>query len=146
VEVEVPPGWECRIRRAAHDLPDAAVLPVLHAATVPLSSDRADYGGGVVEKLTSTDVFVSLIEMGEDAAGTSLYPEVDEIPTVSHGMFQPFQLQRRIKGQAGTQIFFTYQGRAFCMYVVIGSYSRRVGLAATANLLIERLDVVRLGK
>jgi hypothetical protein len=116
-------------------------MPVLHAATVPLPSERADFGGGVVEQLTDADVFVSLIEFGPEAVGTKLYPEVQAIPTVTPEMFHPFQLQRRIRGQAGTQSFFTLSDRAFCLYVVIGSFARRAGLANQANRLIGNLQI-----
>lgn len=143
IEVEVPPGWECRIRQSGLTEAEATVLPVLHAATVPLPSERADYGGGVVEKLSDGDVFVSLLEFGEEAVESELYPVVDSIPRVNHTMFHPFRLQRRIVGQAGTQVFFTYVGRAFCMYVVLGSFARRIALTARANELIEGLSISR---
>jgi len=144
IEVDVPDGWECRIRQAGPTADAATVLPVLHAATVPLPSDRADYGGGVVERLRDGDVFLSLIEFGEEAVGSKLYPPVDAIPEVVHSMFNPFQLQRSIPGQAGAQIFFTYSGRAFCMYVVLGSFGRRVSLAARANEVIRSLSIEAL--
>ncbi|MEX1094238.1 MAG: hypothetical protein WEF28_13940 [Acidimicrobiia bacterium] len=144
IEVDVPSGWECRIRQAGHTEDTATVLPVLHAATVALSADRADYGGGVVEKLRDGDVFISLIEFGEEAVGSNLYPPVDAIPQVDHSMFNPFQLQRSLPGQAGTQVFFTYSGRAFCMYVVLGSFGRRVSLAARANEIIRSLSIEAL--
>jgi hypothetical protein len=141
IEVDVPAGWECRIRRGGKHEDSATIMPVLHAATVPLPSDRADYGGGVVEKLSDGDVFVALIEFGEEAVGSALYPEVDQFPSVDQSLFHPFRLQRRISGQAGTQVFFTYRGRAFCLYVVLGSFGRRVSLAARANQLIRTMAV-----
>lgn len=109
---------------------------------MPLPRNRADYGGGVVERLGTSDVFVTLIEFGDEAAGTALYPEVDEIPLVSPDDFHPAQLNRSIPGQAGTQTFFTYEGRAFCLYVVLGSYGRRIALAAEANRIIADLAIV----
>jgi hypothetical protein len=141
IAAEVPPGWECRIRKAAPDQSGGRVLPVLHAATVPLPSGRADYGGGVVEHLTDADVFISLVEFGEEDVGSALFPERDSIPEVSSEMFHPFQLQRRIRGQAGVQVFFTYQDRAFCLYVVLGSNARRAALSALANQLIRDLSI-----
>jgi hypothetical protein len=108
---------------------------------VPLPADRADYGGGVVEKLTDRDVFISLVEFGSEAVGSNLYPVVDVIPVVSPDMFHSHQLQRRIRGQAGTQVFFTYSARAFCLYVVIGSFARRAALSDRANQLIAGLTL-----
>lgn len=141
IQATIPLGWEARIRLGA-DLGAARAFPVLHAATVPLPRNRADYGGGVVERLGTSDVFVTLIEFGDEAAGTALYPEVDEIPLVSPDDFHPAQLNRSIPGQAGTQTFFTYEGRAFCLYVVLGSYGRRIALAAEANRIIADLAIV----
>ncbi len=141
LSVDVPAGWEARIQQASPQDDGAQRLPVMHAATVPLVSNRADYGGGVVEALGTSDVFVSLVEFGEEAVGASLYEAVTRLPRVTPSMFHPFQLQRRIPGQAGVQIFFTLEGRAFCQYVVIGSYARRIELSAKANEIIDRMSV-----
>lgn len=141
ISVSVPWGWESRIRHFADQRDDTVTKPVLHAATVPLPSRRADYGSGVVESLSSTDVFVALLEFGEEAVGSRLFPEVQEIPVLEPAMLHPSQLQRTIRGQAGKQIFFTYRGRAFCLYVVIGSNALRTELAAKANELIVTLEI-----
>lgn len=141
LSVDVPDGWEARIRRSVAAEEDASTFPVIHAATVPLSGKVADYGGGVVEKLGSDDVFISLIEFGDEAIGSALFAEVGEVPTLHASMFHPNQLQRRLRGQAGTQIFFTFRGRAFCLYVVIGAYSRRAHLANRAGQVIRSLAI-----
>jgi hypothetical protein len=104
--VGVPRGWEVRIRKAPEVDREERRFPVIHASTEPLPNDRADYGGGVVETLGSRSVFVSLVEFGEEALGSNLFPVVVELPTVTSNMFHPFQLQRRIAGQAGSQTFF----------------------------------------
>jgi hypothetical protein len=120
---------------------DETRLPVLHASTEPLPNDRADYGGGVVERLRSESVFVALVEFGDEAVGSNLYPVVEQIPRVASSSFHPFQLQRRIVGQAGSQTFFTYSDRAFCLYVVIGSFARRIELTKRANRLIGQMEI-----
>ncbi|HJQ77624.1 MAG TPA: hypothetical protein VJ948_10255, partial [Acidimicrobiia bacterium] len=61
VRAEVPEGWECRIGQLAETGEGERTFQVLHASTVPLSGPRADYGGGVVERLGPEDVFISLI-------------------------------------------------------------------------------------
>ncbi len=142
IVVNVPPGWETRIRKAAPTDPGGTFLPVLHAATVPLPGRRADYGDGVVETLGTTDLFVALIEYGEEAVGSNLYPRIDDIPFITPGSFHPHQLHHRYPGQAGVQVFFTHKERAFCLYVVIGSYSRRIELARKANELIAQLAII----
>lgn len=141
VRLDVPDGWEARIRRQFETGAGERTFPVLHASTVPLSGSRADYGGGVVERLGSSDVFVSLIEFGEEEAGSALFKEVDELPTLEPSMFQRNQLQRRLRGQAGVQHFFTLNGRPFCLYVVLGSIARTAELVDRANDLISALGV-----
>jgi hypothetical protein len=95
----------------------------------------------VVERLGREDVFVSLVEFGPEHAGTALYPEVDAIPELTVDMFAPNQLQRRIRGQAGVQRFFTYRGRPFCLYVVLGSAANTPDLVTQANLMLSGLSV-----
>ena len=140
VRLEIPRGWEGRIARQ-EDGGDGRAFNVLHASTVPLSGQRADYGGGVVETLGPDDVFVALIEFGPEEANTALFKEVDRIPTLKPPMFHRNQLQRRIRGQAGVQHFFTLAGRPFCLYVVLGSIARVGSLVAKANELIDGMAV-----
>ena len=48
------------------------------------------------------------------------------MPTdLTPGMFRRSALQRTVPGQAGCQVFFTENGRAFCAYVVLGRHERR---------------------
>ena len=141
IRLEVPHGWEGRIRRQVAEEPGAHTYNVLHASTVPLSGPRADYGGGVVERLGTGDVFVSLIEFGPEEAGSALFREVGEIPGVDISMFHRNQLQRRLRGQAGVQRFLTINGRAFCLYVVLGSIANARELVTKANDLLKGLSV-----
>ncbi len=141
VRLRVPPGWEGRMRKSAVDEGGSA-HPVTHAATVPLLPTRGDYGSGVVEQLGPTDLFVSLVEFGPEAAGTALFAEVNEFPrSIDPRRLQPNQLQRLIPGQAGAQTFFTYRGRPFCLYVVVGSVARRADLAARATEVLDALEI-----
>lgn len=132
------------MRRAIPSEPGGKAHLVVHASTIPIPARRADYGAGIVHLLGDEDVFVALIEFGEEAIGSALFPEVDSIPRVHPNDLKPEQLQRRIVGQAGTQVFFTYKGRAFCFYVVLGSHSQRIPLAGIVNGLIRGLKIERL--
>jgi hypothetical protein len=112
-------------------------MTVVHAATVPLPSNRADYGGGVVEVLGAADVFVSLVEFGGDAINSNLFAEVERFPSeIDPSSLDPKQLQRLIPGQAGKQLFFTHRNRAFCLYVVVGSAALTGELATRANQIL----------
>ena len=137
----VPDAWEARIRLSAPSK-DEVVLPVLHASTVPLKAGRGDYGSGVVEELTSQDVFVALLEFGPEAIDSALFSPVSAAPTkIAPEDLHPRQLQRVIPGQAGVQKFFTVNHRAFCLYVVIGSYALAADLAEKASSLLRSLRI-----
>jgi len=142
ISVAVQPDWEVRIRRAHQEKDEEVTRPVVHVATVPLSAERADYGGGVVEQLGPNDVFVSLIEFGPEEANTALFAPVETFPDVIDGSrFHPKQLQRVIEGQAGQQVFFSYNDRPFCLYVVIGSAAKTEELAGRATEMIRSISV-----
>lgn len=141
VRVAVPPGWEGRIAQQLDSGEGELTTQVVHAATIPLTGQRADYGGGVVERLGGSDVFISLVEFGPDEANTALFKTVDRLPVLDVAMFHRNQLQRRIRGQAGVQHFFTYQGRPFCLYVVLGSIAKAPELVDKANELLAGIAV-----
>ena len=139
----VPPAWEARISRSTTGGDETGTsYPVVHAATIPLPSQRGDYGSNVVERLKSEDVFVSLVEFGPEAVDTPLFPRFSDIPrSIGADDFHPRQLQRVLPGQAGKQVFFTFADRAFCLYIVLGSYARRAALASRVEDLLARLDI-----
>jgi hypothetical protein len=55
--------------------------------------------------------------------------------------FSPQVMQRRIEGQAGSQIFCNEAGRAFCLYVVIGAFRNRDRSVKRVNEVLATLDV-----
>jgi hypothetical protein len=142
VAVDVPPSWEARISRSASTSGTGQSWPVAHIATIPLPSQRGDYGSNVVERLGPDDIFVSLVEFGAEAVDSQLFPRVDEPPkSIDPSEFQPRQLQRVLPGQAGKQVFFTYRDRAFCLYVVFGSFARRSVLAQSLSVLLNQVSI-----
>jgi hypothetical protein len=137
--VDLPAGWEGRLRRR-HPEPGASTHAVLHAATFPLPAERGDYGGGAVEAMGDDDVFVALFEHDPAAAGSPLFAHAGP-PVVDPASFRPTALQRMLPGQSGWQRFFTDGGRAFCLYVVLGSHARRAVLAPRADAVVRTLSV-----
>ena len=138
--VATPRGWDARIyrRSAAHD--GEITRPVLHAADFPLPNVRGDYGSGAVEIMGPGHVFLSLIEFDSAEAATALFNHPR--PTrITAGEFGPNQLQRGLPGQAGAQFFFTERGRAFCLYVVIGSFEDRHTLVPRADEIFQTMEV-----
>jgi hypothetical protein len=139
--VDLPQGWEGRARKRDPE-PGATTTPILHAASFPLPVDRGDYGGGAVELMGDDDVFVTLFEHDRAAAGSPLFS--NSAPTsLDPDDFRPNALQRVLPGQSGLQVFFTHNGRAFCLYVVLGSHARRAVLAPRAEAIVRTLIVER---
>lgn len=145
----VPAGWDVRIEHRAEstvmapasDVPmGGRVRPTLHAATSTLPMARGDYGSGYVERMRATDIFVCLAEFEPaDGAGAMFTPGLPQ--TLQSADFRPDAQQRVIAGMCGTQRFFTEQGGAFCLYVVLGSWVRRGELVPKVNSFISTLEV-----
>jgi hypothetical protein len=140
--VQVPPGWEVRIRRRAADAqePGGRPRPVLHVSTLALPEERGDYGSNLTPSLGPEDVFVSLFEHDAAAAETPLFATRGR-PRPTPADFQPSQLQRTVPGQSGMQYFFNEHGRAFCLYVVLGSHARRAELVRKVTAVLDSLDI-----
>ena len=166
IAVTLPPGWEAALYRR-EELPTAAdgqlrrqglapealsalapgatTHPVLHTASFPMPPDRGDYGSGAVDVMGAQDLFVSLVEFHPDAATTALFARQGVPRGLSSDDFGANALQRVLTGQSGCQRFFSVNGRAFCLYVVLGSHARRHLLVPTVNQLLESLDIAEQG-
>ena len=160
IEVSLPTGWEGRLFRRPRDgevatadahiegepaAPQETTNAVLHASTIAVPPGVGDFASGAVDKLGPDDLFVVLFEYDPSSAGTELFKSAGIPRTLSADDFSPNVMQRAIRGQAGVQKFFKDQGRAFCLYVVIGAFARRKELVKRVNqvlatLVIEPLD------
>jgi hypothetical protein len=140
ITVSLPTGWDGTIYRRNPEAGEAT-HPVLHAATFPLPAIRGDYGSGAVEQMAATDVLVALLEFDPTSATSALFAANARPQALSVSDFSPASLQRPLPGQAGTQRFFAENGRAFCLYVVLGAYIRATSLLPAVNQLIQALQV-----
>ncbi len=145
-----PKGWDGEIYRRDAALPDGVsalfgstevVTPIMHMANFPLPAERGDYGGGAVELMGRGGVFVSLLEHPPREGDTALFAGKGIPWPLSSSDFDPQQMQRTIGGQAGCQRFFTHNGRAFCLYVAIGSYGSRAVLVREVNNALASVDL-----
>ncbi|MFM7068348.1 MAG: hypothetical protein ACKOYM_02705 [Actinomycetes bacterium] len=151
----VPVGWDVRIERrqeSAIPTPGSAVPlggyvpmggfvhPTLHAASSALPSARGDYGSGYVERMTPNDVFVSLLEFDVEAGETAMFLS-GQPRSLSPSEFHPNAQQRIRKGMCGTQRFFTQGGRAFSLYVVMGSWLQRGRLVHQVNTFLSGIGI-----
>jgi hypothetical protein len=140
LSVVTPSGWDARIYQRTPTTAGEITRPIMHAADFALPNVRGDYGSGAVEIMAPDKVFLSLIEFDAAEATTALFS--NPRPTrITAGEFGPNQLQRGIPGQAGAQFFFSERGRAFCLYVVIGSYADRAALVARANQIFQGMEI-----
>lgn len=142
LRIKAPAAWDVRIyRRSQEGLPaEERTYPIVHAATFPLPATRGDFGSGAVELMRPSDVLVVLLEQDREATRTRLFSS-QGVPTVQAGDFSPNQLQRTLRGQSGVQYFFQTAGRAFCLYVVIGSHARRGRLAPVADQFVASMSI-----
>jgi len=140
LSTDLPRGWDGRIYQRA-DQAGGTTQQILHAGNFALPVERGDYGSGAVEVMRGGDVFVALLEFDAEAAGTALFAREGFPSSVSTSSFSPNRLQRALPGQGGCQFFFTSAGRAYCLYVVLGSYANRERLVAEVNRLLATITV-----
>ena len=146
IEVDVPQGWDGEIYRRSSGItalsgPGDQSRPVMHMANFPLPSERGDFGSGAVELMRSDNLLVVLFEYGPESAGSPLF-SARGVPTVSAGDFHPNAMQRPLPGQSGAQYFFSVGGRAFCLYVALGSHLFRHELVPKVNEILGVLRIV----
>jgi hypothetical protein len=139
IDLNVPAGWDARIYRRP-PAPSETTNSVLHAGNFALPEGRGDFGSGAVERMGPTDVLVVLFEYDPAAARTPLFARSGQPQPVASD-FAPNQLQRIIPGQSGAQYFYNEAGRAFCLYVVLGSHDRRAALVDDVRQVLSGLRV-----
>ena len=147
IAVEVPTGWEGRIYSRTATVGSATGRgqttrddAVLHVSSFALPPGTGDYGGGAVEQMTNTDLLIVMMEHGAQSVGTALF-QAQGIPRLTIDDVSATRLQRIIEGQGGAQRFFTVNGRAFCLYVVFGSFARRGRTIPVVNDLLKTISI-----
>ena len=152
IETDLPTGWEGRIgvrttpaagtsSRSIGD-PDEIPHPIVHLANFALPEDRGDFGSGAVDVMDERHVLVVLFEYGPECVGTPLFSRQGLPTELTPNMFSASALQRTLPNQAGCQVFFTEQDRAFCLFTVLGRQhaAARVLPQANAALAATRIS------
>jgi hypothetical protein len=137
IALDLPVGWEGAVYRRPAATGETT-NPVLHAANFALPPRRGDFGLGAVERMGPSDVLVVLFEYDADATRSALFSRQGR-PLPQAPDFSPRKLQRTLAGQSGCQYFFSEGGRAFCLYVVLGSHAQRGRLVPAVASLLGRL-------
>ncbi len=143
VTLDLPAGWEAEIDGGAGDpVPGAerVVTPRVHIANFPMPPVRGDFGSGAVERMIDGDVLVCLLEESTDAVGSRLHG-LDDVPRLAAGDFSPNAMQRPLHGQSGSQTFFHCEGRAFVLYVVMGSHLSRAARIDDVNTVLAGITI-----
>ena len=140
ISVGLPDGWEGRIYQRTPER-GATSAQVMHVASFAIPPEVGDFGGGAVELMSSRDLLIVLFEYGRASAVKSMFSS-QGIPRIRPDDVSASQLQRTLEGQGGVQRFFTENGRAFCLYVVFGSYLRRVRTVPVVNGVLESLAII----
>lgn len=143
VGVEVPVGWEGAISGGGFELmADGAREPtVMHLGSFPLPVERGSFGTGASELMSTRDVFIALFEYGPESAGTPLFAAQGIPRRLQAREFDRDALLHVVPDQSGLQHFFTHRGRAFCLYVVLGSHLDRADLLPQVNAVLESLEI-----
>jgi hypothetical protein len=149
----LPAGWDGRItvrndgQAQALSTDDgvhtftARPQPIVHLANFGLPEERGDFGSGAVELMGERDVFVVLFEYDHASAETALFAPKGIPRALAASEFDPLLLRRGIQGQTGYQSFFHEGGRAFCLYVVLGSAARRNALVRLVNAVLPTVRI-----
>jgi hypothetical protein len=140
LSLDLPPGWEGRVKRQPPSQPGRLGNVLLHAATVPLPERRGDFGSGVVETLGPEDAFVALLEYDRRDVDAVLFAAT-RLPVPKPSDFSPTVLQRTRAGNTGGQWFFALSGRPFSLHAVLGSHARRSPGAVRVAGLLHGLQV-----
>lgn len=113
----------------------------MHAASFPMPSERGSFGSGATELMNTDDIFIALFEYGPESVGTPLFALEGMPRAVEPDDFDRNALQHAIGGQSGLQRFFTESGRAFCLYVVLGSHLDRRELTTRVNQVLAGVEI-----
>lgn len=154
ITIDLPFGWEGRITKRLESaaLPRASgtepigvlerTYSITHLGNFPLPNERGDFGSGAVDLMAADHLFVSFFEFGPESVGQPLFQREGMPKRLRASQFNPNGLQHAIAGQSGHQVFFTEQGRAFSLYVVLGNHGNAAALVPQAN---EVLAATRIG-
>jgi hypothetical protein len=157
VGIELPAGWDGRVRRRPrNELPvgDVAIellgtplrehLVTAHAANFALPADDGDFGTGATSAMPRRGVFTSLVEFqpgGGLVPGVGLYAAAGIPGPLAPRDFDSSSMLRALPGQAGVQRFFTAAGRPFCLYAVVGSHRDAPVLIPQINALLAAVQI-----
>jgi hypothetical protein len=143
INLGLPPGWEAEVDSGGGSAEEGSVevrTPRVHLGNFQLPPNRGDFGSGAVERMVSGDVLICLLEESPGVIGSGLY-KAEGMPTIRLSDFAPEGMQRPIRGQSGAQKFFHIDGRAFALYIVMGSHISRTSFIEEVNNVLGAIEL-----
>jgi hypothetical protein len=140
ISVDIPSGWDAEMYQRPAEAGETT-NGIVHIANFALPQGRGDYGGGATKDMGSGAILIVLFEFDPESASTRQFSTSPVPRALRPDQFDPNTLQRPLPGQGGTQIFCNEAGRAFCLYVVLGGYSRRTFLLRSVNAVLATLRI-----
>jgi hypothetical protein len=140
LSIEVPTRWEGQIFLPS--LPAPAVnLPILHLTDATLSMQRSTYAPELAARAGPSGALVALVEFEDRLADRGLYATQGLRLPLRRDRFDPRALQLPNPSQEGHQRFFSQGGRAFCLYVVLGTGPGADGRLRIVNRALATLKI-----
>ncbi len=145
ISLAIPAGWDSIIfqRPAPPEAPPgSATHPAVHASTIALPlNPQSDFGTDIYPLLGQSDIFLALLEY-EYSPDAALFTQHTGIPwLLTASDISPAKLPRLVPGMAGAQGFFSVAGRAFCLFVVLGSFQNAGPLLAEVNAILPSISI-----
>jgi hypothetical protein len=154
ISANLPAGWEGRVFRrpssgevAATEAdgppapPGETTNAVAHFATIALPPGVGDFASSAVDRLRRDDALIVLFEYDPASITQPLFATTGMPRRLDPDAFNPNVLQRALRGQAGLQAFFNEAGRAFTLYVVLGSHANRASVVPTVNGVLSSVVI-----
>lgn len=143
LDADIPPGWFGRIYWPSVEDPLEESYPNMHIANFPLPEDDGDFGSAAAATMQPTGVFLAVLEYSPRLAGDGVFAAA--IPrTLAPNEFSNNAMPHALPNISAVQKFFSTQGRAFCLYAVVGSDVRRPTLVTALNAVLATLRVERV--
>ncbi len=135
ISIDLPPRWDGTIyRRAGGD-------PTMHAANFPLPPDDADFANLAIGDMPPSGVVLVLTEYDRSLAGAGLFAHAGMPLPVERRALRARAFTHLQPGRLGAQRFCTVSGRAFCLYVVVGTSPDPGTLLRRANAVLSTVRV-----
>jgi hypothetical protein len=142
LSVELPPGWEGRV--VVMTAEDGTRYPNLHAGNFAVRPEGSTFGQYSIERMDVQKAMVVVVEYGPASVGTALFSSGRWPPSLLVVDLNPANFPGPApEGLAGNQNFVTVNGRAFCIYTVLGLVGGAAPLMPQVNHVLESIAVER---